>query len=86
MTSFDPNSFRDPAEEVVPPLSTAEIAALRRLLAVARYDEAGRAFVIDTGRARVLVREDGTIRCEGAEVIVTAERHITLDAAAIELN
>lgn len=86
MSSFDPRSFCDPAEPVAPPLSAAEIAALRRLLAVARYDEASRAFVIDTGRARVVVREDGTIRCEGAEVTVTADRHITLDAAAIELN
>lgn len=86
MTSFDPNSFREQAEEVVPPLSVAEIAALRRLLAVARYDEAQRGFVIDTGRARVVVRDDGTIRAEGAEVTVTADRSIVMDAAAIELN
>ena len=39
-----------------------------------------------TGRARLTLREDGTIRCEGAELVLTADRTITLNGAAIELN
>lgn len=74
------------AEPVAAPLSSAEIMQLRRLMTLARYDERQRAFVIDTGRARVVVRDDGTIRCEGTEVVVTADRTITLNGAAIELN
>lgn len=86
MSTHDFRTFPTDAEEVVPPLSTAEIGQLRRLLAVARYDERQRAFVIDTGHARLVLREDGTVRCEGAEVVLTADHTITLNGAAIELN
>ncbi len=74
------------AEEVVPPLSAEEIRQLRRLMSVARYDPREGAFVIDTGRARVAVRDDGTIRAQGAGVTVLADGPIVMDAATIELN
>lgn len=86
MSNLDLHISDRPAEEVVTPLSPTEIGQLRRLLRVARYDERQRAFVIDTGRARLVLREDGTVRCEGAEVVLTADRTITLNGAAIELN
>ncbi|WP_411840215.1 hypothetical protein [Paracoccus sp. ME4] len=75
-----------PAEPVTLPLSAEEIGQLRQLMAVARYDAAQRAVVIQAGRARVLVREDGTVRLEGVEVTVAADGAIVLDGAAIELN
>lgn len=86
MSKFDTGMSPETAAQVAPPLSAAEIAQLRQLLAVASYDERQHAFVIDTGRARLTLRADGTIRCEGAEVVVTADRTITLNGAAIELN
>ncbi|MBP8932243.1 MAG: hypothetical protein KBG46_13325 [Paracoccus sp.] len=82
---IDLNATRD-AEEVIAPLSLTEIVALRRLLAVARYDVAQAALVLDTGKARILVRDDGTVRCEGKSVTVIADGVITMDGAAIELN
>ncbi len=85
MSSLD-RRISSQSEAIIPPLSPAEIAQLRRLLSVARFDERQNALVIDTGRARLMLREDGTIRCEGAEVVLTADRSITLNGAAIELN
>ena len=42
--------------------------------------------MLDTGKARILVRDDGTVRCEGKSVTVIADGVITMDGAAIELN
>jgi len=86
MSSQDPRLSFVPAEPVTLPLSAEEIGQLRQLMAVARYDAAQRAVVIQAGRARVLVREDGTVRLEGVEVTVAADGAIVLDGAAIELN
>lgn len=86
MSSQDPRLSFVPAEPVTPPLSADEIGQLRQLMAVARYDAAQRAVVIQAGRARVLVREDGTVRLEGVEVTVAADGAIVLDGATIELN
>lgn len=85
MINLDLDATRD-AEEVVTPLSRAEIAALRRLLGVVRYDAAQAALVLETKGARLLLRDDGTIRCEGKSVTVAADGVITMDGAAIELN
>jgi len=42
--------------------------------------------VLETKGARLLLRDDGTIRCEGKSVTVAADGVITMDGAAIELN
>jgi len=86
MSNLDRGISSQTSEAIIPPLRASEIAQLRRLLSVARFDERQRALVIDTGRARLTLREDGTIRCEGAELVLTADRTITLNGAAIELN
>lgn len=86
MSKFDTGMSPETAAEVALPLTATEIMRLRRLLSVASYDERQRAFVIDTGRARLVLRDDGTIRCEGKSVTVIADGTITMDGAAIELN
>jgi hypothetical protein len=67
-------------------LSPDEIAELRALMKVVRYDANERALVIDTGKARLAVREDGTVRIDAGRVVGVAERDIRLDGARIELN
>ena len=86
MSKIDTGISPQTAEQIALPLTVAEIAQLRRLLAVASYDERQRAFAIDTGRARLLVRDDGTIRIEGDNLTVMTNGLITLNGAAIELN
>lgn len=86
MSNLDMRISTQDAEAVITPLTPAEIMRLRRLLSVASYDEHQRGFVIDTGRARLVLRDDGTIRCEGKSITVAADGVITMDGAAIELN
>lgn len=86
MSKIDTTLGQIDADEVVAPLSSAEVLQLRRLLAVARYDEARKGFVIDTGRAKLLVRDDGTVRIEGDNLTVMTDGLITLNGAAIGLN
>lgn len=86
MSKLDTRMSPRGAEAVGAPLTSTEIAELRQLLSVARFDARQGALVIDTGRARLTLRKDGTIRCEGVELVMTADRTITLNGAAIELN
>ncbi|MBL3561860.1 hypothetical protein [Rhodovulum sulfidophilum] len=67
-------------------LNAHEIARLRDLLQVLRYDANEGALVIDTGRARVVVREDGTVRIDAARIVQVAEGTLCLDAGRIDLN
>jgi hypothetical protein len=67
----------------------ADANVWRKLLALAKHveiEEAGGAIVIRNGRAKIMLRDDGTIRIEGARIVQQAERNITLNAATIDLN
>ncbi len=74
------------APVVAPQFTEAEVAQLRALMKVARYDEQERAFVLEAGGARLALREDGTVRIEGGKIIQVSQSTIVLNAAAIELN
>lgn len=76
----------DPAPLCPAPLSAAEIVRLRRILSVIDVDVVGDTLRIETGKAKILLRPDGTIRIEGRRVTHIAQGSIVLNAAAIELN
>lgn len=67
-------------------LSGPEIAHLRDLMRVMRYDPHEKALVIDTGRARLTVREDGTVRIDAAKIVQVSQGQLVLDAGRIDLN
>ena len=68
------------------PLDAAEIAQLRAILQVVRYDARSETLRIDTGKAKLLVRGDGSVRIEGRSITQMSLGKIVLDGAAIELN
>ena len=80
---FQPTDFADGWEAG---LTAPEVAQLRALLQVLRFDPNERAFVVDTGRARLSIREDGTVRIDAAKIVQVAEGTLTLDAGRIDLN
>lgn len=63
-----------------------EVQQLRRILRVIDVDEPSGTLRIETGRAKILVRPDGTIRIEGRDVTQMAHRTLSLNGAIIELN
>lgn len=76
----------EPTQVCPAPLSAAEIVRLRRILSVIDVDVVSDTLRIETGKAKILLRPDGTIRIEGRRVVQIAQGSIVLNAAAIELN
>lgn len=74
------------ALSATPHFSVAELMQLKAILKVVRYDEASETLRIDTGKARILVRGDGSVRIEGRRVTQVADGAIVLNGATIELN
>ena len=70
----------------VPALSDQEVAQLRDLLSVARFDPVSGSLRVKVGEAKLLLRRDGTVRIEGRSLVQMAEGTIRLDGAVIELN
>jgi hypothetical protein len=83
-----PDPTNDSQSEIQqnPALTGAEIGKLRQLLEFTRYDAASGTLTIQTGKARVLLRQDGTVRVEGRRIVQMSETSIVLDGATIELN
>lgn len=69
-----------------PPLSQAELSQLRAILRVVRYDAPSETLRIDTGKARILVRGDGSVRVEGRKIAQVSQGPLVLNGAVIELN
>ena len=63
-----------------------DIAKLRFLLQAVDIDSSGARLSLKVGKSRMTLHENGTLRLDGTAVITTAEEHITLDGALIELN
>ncbi|MBA8902420.1 hypothetical protein [Phyllobacterium sp. P30BS-XVII] len=59
---------------------------LLKLAQLIEFNEGRGELVVRNGKARIVLREDGTIRIEGTCVVQKATQNIALEAAYIELN
>jgi len=68
--------------------SADEIEKIRKLLQFVDFDMFGDSLVLRTkqGTARVLLRNDGTVRIEGGNILAVAETNLRLNAAKIDMN
>jgi hypothetical protein len=76
-TSFklaEPTEAEDPWSKLI---------ALARMIEI---DKTSGTLTIINGKSRILMRQDGTIRIEGENIVHSALRNIALDAATIDLN
>lgn len=80
-----------PSQEMALPFTALEIRKLRELLKLLQFvelDAPGNSLVIRNrkGNARLVFKEDGTLRAEGVRVVTAADETLLLDAAVIALN
>lgn len=68
------------------PLSVEELRQLRAILKHVRYDAPSRTLRLEAGETKVLLREDGNLRIEGAKITQVSRGALVLNAATIELN
>ncbi|WP_342078299.1 hypothetical protein [Yoonia sp. SS1-5] len=69
-----------------PQLTQDELQQLRAILQVVQYDAPSETLRIAAGKARLLVRKDGSVRIEGKRVTAMSHGTLVLNGAAIELN
>lgn len=59
---------------------------LRKLADMLEIDAGSGAMTIRNGKSSLTLRQDGRITVQGVSIAQSAERHISLDAAIIDLN
>jgi hypothetical protein len=72
-----PQTLPDSAESV------KELFALTRMI---RHDPATGNLIVQNGRSRIVLMDDGTVRVEGRRIISAADENILMRAAYIDLN
>ncbi|KAA1177382.1 hypothetical protein FP026_24695 [Rhizobium tropici] len=72
--------------EAVPFDEDSAWSKLHKLAEMLEIDPASGAMTIRNGKSSLTLRRDGRITVQGVSIAQSAERHISLDAATIDLN
>lgn len=68
------------------PLTREEVAQLREILKVVRYDAPSETLRIETGKAKILVRKNGDVRIDGRKITQMAQGRVIINGASVDLN
>jgi hypothetical protein len=72
--------------EAIPLGEAGTWSKLRKLAEMLEIDPDSGTMTIRNGKSSLTLRQDGRITVEGVSIAQSAERHISLDAATIDLN